>query len=97
MTAERILITAISMQREGLLPSDIEHALMDLARREEPGCHWQRNFGGHVELHFADGQCLRFDGRSWALTPSHQLAPLYATALAGFDRDHDDHRSTRGA
>jgi hypothetical protein len=96
MTAERMLMTAVSMQREGLPPNDVEKALIELARREEPGCHWQRNFGGHAELLFADGQCLRFDGRSWTLTPSHQPAPLYMSALAAFDRHQADQQTSWG-
>jgi hypothetical protein len=84
MPAERFLLTAVSLQREGRPLHDIEAILISRAREEGPGCHSRRNFAGQLEILFSDGQCLSCDGRGWALRQQEQVAPLYEAAFAPF-------------
>jgi hypothetical protein len=84
MSAQQLLMTAVSLQREGKSQADIEAALAETARREEPDSHARRNFAGQLELIFPDGQCLRFDGGLWLLHQQQQVAPLYEAVLAPF-------------
>ncbi len=96
MSAEQLLLTAITLQREGATQPDIETTLIENARREEPPCHCQRNFDGRVALVFADGQVLAFDGRAWSLRQHEQVAPLYAATLAAFRPDGSGQGPTPG-
>ncbi len=91
MPAERFLLTAVSLQREGRSLHDIEAILITRAREEGPGCHSRRNFAGQLEILFGDGQCLSCDGRGWALRQQENVAPLYEAAFAPFAAPaHDD-------
>ena len=84
MITDQFVSTAASLQREGKNTPEVEAALAEMARREAPDCQMRRDFAGHAEFIFPDGQCLRFDGRSWNVQQQARLAPLYEAVIAPF-------------
>jgi hypothetical protein len=84
MTIDKLLLTAVSLQRDGRSPEDIHATLLEIARLESLDCHTRRNFAGHSDLVFDDGRSLRFDGGVWTLRQEDHVAPIYEAALAPF-------------
>jgi hypothetical protein len=84
MTAHDMLMTAVSLQREGRGQAEIEAALIEQARRQESGCRSRRSFAGAMDFVFDDGQLLSCSGGTWSLCQHEQVAPLYAATWQAF-------------